>query len=94
MSTSKKWSARVTRSSNSLDLSPHLFTLHNPKRIAGLLKNSALKSKRRKGTPYQSAMSMLNFYMNRAGKNLSKKEKDKLERSKNELRKIFHRPLK
>jgi hypothetical protein len=94
MPATKKWSARVTHTSNALDLSPHLFKLHNPKRIASLLKSSALKSKRRKGTPYQSAMSMLNFYINRAGKNLSEKEKHTLERSKKELRRLFHRPLK
>jgi hypothetical protein len=91
MPATRYWSARVTRTSNALDLRPHLFKLQNPKRIAELLKNSALKSKRRKGTPYQSAMSMLNFYINRAGKNLSEKEKDILEKSKDELRRLFHR---
>jgi hypothetical protein len=94
MPATKKWSARVSRTSNALDLTPHLFKLRDPKRIARLLKNSAMKSKRRKGTPYQSAMSMLNFYINRAGKNLSQKEKDRLNRSKDELRNLFHRHLK
>jgi len=91
--TKKKWSARVTRTSNSLDLENKIFKSGDPKKIASSLKRSAKKSRRRKGTPYQSAMSMLNFYINRAGKNLSASQKDVLEDSKDELRKLFDRPV-
>jgi hypothetical protein len=78
----KKWSANVMKHSNALDLESHIFESHDPKKVAQSLKRSAEKSKRRKGTPYQSAMSMLNFYINRAGKNLEKKQKDILEKAK------------
>ena len=67
----KYWSAGITRNSNALDLESGVFTWKNPKKIALSLKHSAEISKRRKAPPYQSAMSMLNFYINRAGKNLS-----------------------
>ncbi|HEY6975613.1 MAG TPA: DUF3175 domain-containing protein, partial [Chitinophagaceae bacterium] len=87
----KKWSANVMKHSNALDLEPHIFESHDPKEVARSLKRSAEKSKRRKGTPYQSAMSMLNFYINRAGKNLEKKQKDILEKAKDELRSAFGR---
>jgi hypothetical protein len=87
----KKWSGYVTTHSNSLDLEPGVFTFSNAKRIALSLKRSAEKSTRRKGTPFQSAMSMLNFYINRAGSNLPEKQKDILEKSKEELRKLFNR---
>jgi len=70
-----------------------IFKSGDPKKIASSLKRSAKKSRRRKGTPYQSAMSMLNFYINRAGKNLSASQKDVLEDSKDELRKLFDRPV-
>jgi hypothetical protein len=70
---SRRWSARVTRNSNALDLQPKIFRSTNARRIALSLKRSAEDSKRRKGTPYQSAM--LNFYINRAGKNLSQKRR-------------------
>jgi len=87
----KYWSDEVTRKSNALDLEQGVFTWKDPKKIALSLKKSAEKSKRRKGAPYQSAMSMLNFYINRAGKNLPKKQKRILEGAKDELRKVFNR---
>ena len=71
----KKWSARVMQTSDALDLESHIFKSQNPDKIARSLKNSAEKSRRRKGSPFQSAMSMLNFYINRAGKNLSMQKK-------------------
>jgi hypothetical protein len=85
----RRWSARVTQRSNALDLQPRVFKSTNPRRIALSLKRSAQASKRRKGTPYQSAMSMLNFYVNRAGKSLPQKQKRVLERAKAELRDVF-----
>jgi hypothetical protein len=87
----KRWSKTVTEHSNALDLAPSVFSSSDPKAIAHSLKLSAERSKRRKGTAYQSAMSMLNFYINRAGKNLSKKRLAVLERAKNELRAEFGR---
>jgi hypothetical protein len=88
---SKRWSAKVTQRSNALDPEQDVFKLKDPHKIALSLKRSAQTSKRRKGTPYQSAMSMLNFYINRAGKNLPQKQKRVLERAKDELRKVFDR---
>jgi len=88
---SRRWSSRVTQRSDALDLQRNIFKSTNPRRIALSLKHSANASKRRKGTPYQSAMSMLNFYINRAGKNLSQKQKRVLERAKGELRDAFGR---
>ncbi|MDE2001107.1 MAG: DUF3175 domain-containing protein [Patescibacteria group bacterium] len=85
----KKWSGRATRESNALDLDRGVFTWSDPKRIAWSLKRSAEKSTRRKGSPLQSAMSMLNFYINRAGKNLSRKQLAVLEHAKGELHKLF-----
>ncbi|MGH9468931.1 MAG: DUF3175 domain-containing protein [Terriglobia bacterium] len=87
--TKKYWSGEVTKKSNALDLEPSVFTWSDPKRIAQSLKHSAEVSTRRKGTPKQSAMSMLNFYLNRAGKNLSVRQKRTLDRAKDELRKAF-----
>ena len=87
----KKWSGRVTRESNALDLEQGVFTWKNPKRIASSLKESAMVSGRRKAAPFQSAMSMLNFYINRAGKNLSAERRRILNQAKEELRKIFGR---
>jgi hypothetical protein len=84
------WSGNVTRHSNALDLEPNV-TSRNAREIASSLKRSSERSKRRKGTPYQSAMSMLNFYINRAGRNLPKQRRVVLERTKNELRKAFRR---
>jgi len=87
---SRYWSAAVTRHSNALDLQSRVFTLTNPRQIAASLKRSAENSRRRKGGPYQSAMSMLNFYINRAGRNLPGKQKAVLGRAKKELQKAFH----
>jgi Protein of unknown function (DUF3175) len=89
--TKRRWSARVTKHSDALDLESDVFKGRDPHRIALSLKRSAERSKRRKGTPYQSAMSMLNFYINRAGKNLPKTRKQILERAKDELREAFGR---
>jgi len=83
------WSGKVTRESNALDLEGGVFTLGNPVEIAASLKRSAEKSTRRKGTPFQSAMSMLNFYINRAGKNLPPEKLRVLQQAKEELRKLF-----
>jgi hypothetical protein len=85
------WSARVTRESNALDLEPSVFRQTSPRRIAASLKCSAEHSRRRKAKPFQSAMSMLNFYINRAGKNLTARQKAVLERAKHELRRAFGR---
>jgi hypothetical protein len=89
----KNWSAEVTRSSFALDLEEGLFTWNDPKKIAISLKRSAEDSIRRKTTPFQSAMSMLNFYINRAGKNLNPTlnpmRKKILEQAKVELRKLY-----
>jgi len=87
----KKWSQDVTEHSNALDLEPDVFTLTDPKEIARSLKRSAEHSTRRKSSPYRSAMSMLTFYINRAGKGLSKKQLRVLERAKDELRAEFGR---
>jgi len=90
MGKSKKyWSDKVTKYSNALDLEQRVFTFKNPKKIALSLKKSAEQSNRRKAKPFQSAMSMLNFYINRAGKNLPERQKRILERAKIELRKVF-----
>jgi hypothetical protein len=90
-SKARRWSAQVTKRSNALDLESDVFKGKDPHRIALSLKRSAERSKRRKGTAYQSAMSMLNFYINRAGKNLPKRQKQILERAKGELREAFGR---
>ncbi|MDN5926101.1 MAG: DUF3175 domain-containing protein [Hyphomicrobiales bacterium] len=87
----KKWSADVTEHSDALDLEEHIFESDDPAKIARSLKHSAEKSDRRKGAPYQSAMSMLTFYINRAGKNLPEKQEKVLEEAKDELRKAFGR---
>ena len=88
-SQTRRWSNYVTKQSNALDLEKRVFTKDNPRQIALSLKKSALQSKRRKGTSYQSAMSMLNFYINRAGNKLTTKHKKVLNQAKVELRKIF-----
>lgn len=85
----KYWSGEVTKRSIALDLEEGVFTLNNPKEIAKNLKRSADLSTRRKGAPFQSAMSMLNFYINRTGKNLKPEKKKILEEAKIELRKLF-----
>jgi len=87
----KYWSGDVTKYSNALDLEKGVFTLKNPREIALSLKKSAEESKRRKAGPFQSAMSMLNFYINRAEGNLSAKQKKILNQAKVELRKAFNR---
>lgn len=84
-----KWSQDVTEHSDALDLEEGIFKKDEPAEIAKSLKRSAEHSKRRKGTPLQSAMGMLTFYINRAGDNLSKAERTKLERAKDELRALF-----
>ncbi|MFL6545846.1 MAG: DUF3175 domain-containing protein [Candidatus Udaeobacter sp.] len=91
LSKTKRWSARVTKHSNALDLKPDVFKSKDPHKIALSLKRSAEHSKRRKAKPYQSAMSMLNFYINRAGKNLPQKRKRVFERAKDALREAFGR---
>lgn len=85
----KYWSADVTKYSNALDLEKGVFTWDDPKKIALSLKRSADTSTRRKANQFQSAMSMLNFYINRAGKNLPTERKKVLEQAKIELRKLF-----
>jgi hypothetical protein len=87
----RRWSAQVTKRSDALDLESEVFKGKDPHRIALSLKRSAERSKRRKGTAYQSAMSMLNFYINRAGKNLPQNQKRVLERAKDDLREAFGR---
>jgi hypothetical protein len=87
----RRWSARVTRESDALDLKHGVFTGRDPKKIAASLKRSAERSRRRKSDPYRSALSMLTFYINRAGKNLSAAKRTRLERAKLELRKQFGR---
>ena len=88
---SGKWSAKVTENSDALDLKAHIFEQDDPAKIAASLKRSAEHSHRRKTAPFQSAMSMLTFYINRAGKNLSAERKRKLDAAKDELREQFHR---
>ena len=87
----RRWSAKVTKHSNALDLDRSVFTWKNPRRIALSLKRSAEHSSRRKSEPYRSAMSMLTFYVNRAGKNLSASQRRVLQQAKVELRRVFGR---
>ena len=87
----KRWSQHVTETSNALDLDSGVFSWSDPKRIARSLKRSAEASKRRKSPPRQSAMSMLNFYINRAGHNLPAKQRRILEKAKDELRALFEK---
>ncbi len=87
----KRWSQDVTEHSDALDPKKGVFTLKDPKKIAQSLKRSAEQSKRRKADPFRSAMSMLVFYINRAGKTLSKAERDRMEKAKDELREAFGR---
>ena len=87
----KKWSQDVTEHSNALDLEEGVFAKDDPKEIAKSLKRSAERSERRKSDPFRSAMSMLTFYINRAGRDLDKKQKKVLEDAKDELRKAFDR---
>ena len=87
----KRWSQRVTRESYALDLEPGVFTWDDPREIALSLKRSAEASTRRKAPSFQSAMSMLTFYVNRAGKTLPDQRRQTLDQAKAELRKLFHR---
>lgn len=87
----EKWSAEVTEHSDAMDLEPDIFESDDPRKIALSLKRSAEHSHRRKSEPYQSAMSMLTFYINRAGSNLSAEQKQVLEKAKDELREAFGR---
>ncbi len=87
----KKWSGDVTKFSNALTLEQGVFTWKDPRRIALSLKRSAEGSARRKASAFVSAMSMLNFYINRAGKNLGSGQKKILQQAKDELRNIYHR---
>jgi len=89
--TARRWSQRVTRESDALDLNKGVFTWKDPKRIAASLKRSAQRSRRRKADPFRSALSMLTFYLNRAGKNLPATRRRTLQRAKGELRKQFGR---
>jgi hypothetical protein len=86
----ERWSAHVTRHSDALDLRPDVFK-RSALEIAKSLKRSAERSKRRKAGPFRSAMSMLNFYINRAGKSLGKQQKRKLDKAKDKLRILFDR---
>jgi len=88
----KRWSQRVTQTSNALDLDQGVFSKDDPRRIARSLKRSADRSKRRKSAPFRSAVSMLTFYINRAGKQLSKARRNRLEAAKEELRTLYGKP--
>ena len=85
----RRWSQRVTQRSDALTLDKGVFTLRDPKRIAASLKRSAMRSRRRKADPFRSALSMLTFYINRAGRSLPAARKKTLMRAKDELRKQF-----
>jgi hypothetical protein len=87
----RRWTARVMKTSNALDLEPGVFTQRSPQAIAASLKRSALASRRRKAEPFRSAMSMLNFHINRSGRTLGAERRRILERAKVELRKLFGR---
>ncbi|PVX61328.1 DUF3175 domain-containing protein [Paraburkholderia unamae] len=86
-----RWSQRVTQTSDAMDIEAGVFRSYSAEAIAQSLKASALRSRRRKGTPFQSAMSMLNFYINRAGKNLPRSRRDTLVKAKGKLREAFGR---
>ena len=88
----RRWSQRVTESSDALDLKSGIFAKDDPAAIARSLKHSAEVSKRRKASPFQSAMSMLNFYINRGGRQLPARQRSHLEAAKDELRALFGRP--
>jgi hypothetical protein len=88
-SATRKWSARVTQRSDALDLKTGVFKLRSSKAVAASLKKSAEASKRRKASPFQSAMSMLNFEINRAGKGMSASRKRVLNGAKGQLRRLF-----
>ena len=85
----RKWSQAVTEHSNALDLERDVFTRDDPRKVALSLKRSAEHSRRRKAEPFRSAMSMLTFYINRAGSGLDRKQKRVLEKAKDELRRLY-----
>lgn len=87
-----RWSQEITETSRALDLEEGVFSLRDPRRIAQSLKRSADRSRRRKSEPYRSAMSMLTFYINRAGTQLSAEQRARLEQAKDELRELYGRP--
>jgi len=87
----KRWTQDVMETSNALDLEKGVFTLEDPREIALSLQRSAERSQRRKTTPFRSAMSMLNFHINRAGKKLPKDQRERLEAAKDELRALYGR---
>jgi hypothetical protein len=87
----RRWSQRVTTTSDALDLEGGVFSLNDPRAIARSLKRSAERSRRRKAEPFRSAMSMLNFYINRAGRKLSSARRVRLDKAKDELRRLYHR---
>jgi Protein of unknown function (DUF3175) len=91
-STPHRWSQRVTQHSNAMDLERGVFAQQDPHKIALSLKRSADRSTRRKSEPFRSAMSMLNFYINRAGRKLPKERKNILRRAKDELRALYGKP--
>ena len=88
----RRWSQQVTERSDALDLEPGVFTLGDPREIALSLQRSAERSERRKAGPFHSAMSMLQFYINRAGANLPVKDRERLEMAKDELRELYGKP--
>jgi hypothetical protein len=89
----RRWSQEVTETSSALDLEPGVFSWDDPLKIAESLKWSADNSERRKASPFQSAMSMLNFYINRAGKKLPPERREVLEKAKDELRRLYGKPI-
>ncbi len=88
----QRWSQEVTRTSNALDLEPGVFTWSDPAAIARSLRDSAERSERRRAEPFRSAMSMLNFYLNRVGARLDPQQRQRLEAAKDELRALYGRP--
>jgi len=87
----RRWSQHVTETSDALDLESRVFARGSARQVAHSLRRSAERSQRRKSSPYRSAMSMLTFYLNRAGKNLRPARRKVLESAKEELRKLYHR---
>jgi len=90
--TARRWSGAVTEHSNALDLEPGVFTKRSPRAIAESLRRSAEQSRRRKADPFRSAMSMLTFYINRAGRSLDASQRRRLEQAKDALRRLYGRP--
>ena len=88
----RRWSAQVLAHSDALDLEPGVFKRGDPRSIARSLQRSAERSQRRKSSPFRSAMSMLSFYINRAGKDLDTRQRTRLEAAKDELRRLYDKP--